>query len=144
MELIAKVAVGAIVVVALVMIFGLYFNGLDKGAKVIGENQFVGNATAESAKAMSNNTISSVNGLIDKVKNINATNVVQSDLIFPLNQAQNTLERNVANSDEAVCTNLNTFRSNAHWDAMNGKLDSGISKSLDDMAAKIESGIDCK
>jgi hypothetical protein len=144
MELIAKLAVGAILVVVLVMIFGAYFNGLDKGAKVIAENQFVQNATAESTKVISNKTIDSVTGLINKVKTVNATSEVQSNLISPLNQAQNTLSRNLANSDQAVCANLQSFRSNAHWDALNGKLDSGISKSLDGLAEKIESGLDCK
>ena len=144
MELIAKIAAGAIVVVVLVMIFGAYFNELDKGAKVIGENQFVQNAKAESTKLTANSTLSAVTSLIDKVKTVNATSEVQSDLISPLNQAQNTLARNVANTDEAVCANLHDFRSNAQSDAINGKLDSGISKSLDNLAEKIESSLDCK
>lgn len=144
MELIAKIAAGAIVVVVLVMIFGAYFNELDKGAKVIGENQFVQNAKAESTKLTANSTLSAVISLIDKVKTVNATSEVQSDLISPLNQAQNTLARNVANTDEAVCANLHDFRSNAQSDAINGKLDSGISKSLDSLAEKIESSLDCK
>lgn len=143
MGLVAWIAIGVLVAVAIVLGVGLWASGLFKGAQIV--TPVINNATTEAKNAAGNVTQTpSVKGLISEVQSVNVTSEVKTNLIAPLQQAQALLNQNIASSDQAACGKLGDFKTAVSSNLKDGNISVKTAAALDSLAQKTESSIGCK